>query len=165
VLADFWTATRNCGIDVPFLVGFLVAIVLGIWPGNWLVAQIHKWQLKTLLKPDGSKTFDEFNKEYDDLLKLFDWRFAQLIGRTERILYVIAVMTAQYSILSGWLVMKAFFGWLSRPRRPQSESLPYYHMYLFGNALSILCGLLCGSIGNVVVTAFNHLLRQYMFFV
>ena len=71
-------------------------------------------------------------------------RFAALIGITERFLYVYAVMFNQFSLLGGWLVMKAFFSWMKK------DSLCDYHAYIFGTALSLLLGLLCGAVGVLV---------------
>jgi len=47
-----------------------------------------------------------------------DVRYGRIIGRLERIFYIYAIMSNFEGILSGWLVLKAFFGWLQRPPDP-----------------------------------------------
>lgn len=142
------------GVNIPLIIGFLAGSILAIC-GNFIVFRLHRMQIQKLFVVDDNTTEKAKRDAYDKLLGEFDMRFAGLIGKTERILYVYSVMLNQFSLLGGWLVMKAFFGWLTKPRSNPRDGLPYYHLYLYGNALSILCGLLCGSIGDCVRTAIS----------
>jgi len=75
--------------------------------------------------------------------------FARVIGRLERTLYMFAAFVADYQLIAGWLVMKAFFTWLSHKKvlpedQARDRNLMGYYMYLYGNLLSVLYGIGCG---------------------
>jgi len=96
-------------------------------------------------------------------------RINGMIGTLERMLYVYAVFRNQYSIISGWLVLKAFFGWMQRAEGLSGQSCKAaepapqdggagdastrlhqgvylkYCMYIYGNGLSLAVGLACGE--------------------
>lgn len=146
-ISEFLRAAQLHGVNIPSIAGFVIACLLSTWPGNMIVAMIHKMQMRSLRNRDPRKTPGQLKEDFAALDDDFDMRFAALIGITERFLYVYAVMFSQFSLLSGWLVMKAFFGWISNRGTTQKERLSHYHTYLFGNALSLLMGLLCARIG------------------
>ncbi|HWX84653.1 MAG TPA: hypothetical protein VNZ48_13720 [Xanthobacteraceae bacterium] len=83
------------------------------------------------------------------------------IGGLERVLYIFGVMSGQYQLITGWLVMKAFFGWIKSESAADvqggsvddgtSAALDRFNSFLIGNLLSLLIGLACGVGGNFVV--------------
>jgi hypothetical protein len=49
-----------------------------------------------------------------------DIEFGKRIGRIERISYIYAFMLGQFSLLSAWVILKAFYGWIQKPDVAQS---------------------------------------------
>jgi hypothetical protein len=81
-----------------------------------------------------------------------------VVGRLENVLYIFAVMADKYDIIPGWLVMKAFFGWIHvRPRSQDAQAkeghdaLAKFNEYLIGNLLSLFLGLSFGLGARLVV--------------
>ena len=76
---------------------------------------------------------------------------APIIGILERIIYIIGIMFGgAFALISGWLVMKAFNTWLQTEElkaHPTEVRMAYYHQYLYGNALSLIAGVVLGFIG------------------
>src|SRR5438270_12344403 len=68
------------------------------------------------------------------------------IGGLERIFYVFAVMYAKPELVTGWLVMKTFSGWVGED--PESR-YARYNGFVIGNILSLLFGLGLGIIASV----------------
>jgi hypothetical protein len=88
------------------------------------------------------------------------WRMACM----ERVFYIWAVMFQQYHLIAGWIVLKAFSEWLEtaniarnmrddKDKKTQKKQ-SLYDIYLEGNALSLLVGLLCGSLGKWIELAY-----------
>jgi uncharacterized metal-binding protein len=81
----------------------------------------------------------------------FAMESAPLIGTIERVIYVFGIMFAgAYALISGWLVLKAFSAWLQGSElqpNPIRGRMAYYHLYLYGNALSLMTGLALGFVG------------------
>lgn len=80
---------------------------------------------------------------------------AREIGRVEKLVYVLAVMLGQYSLITAVIILKAFFGWINIPRSPSQSSelqsdLNYYYVYIYGNMLSLIVGLFLGFVGRIV---------------
>jgi|HubBroStandDraft_6_1064221.scaffolds.fasta_scaffold644082_2 hypothetical protein len=79
---------------------------------------------------------------------------AWIMSSLERVLYIWAVMFKEYHLIAGWLVLKAFSEWMAaneaRAMRGVEKKQRIYDIYLEGNALSIIVGLLCGSLGKWV---------------
>jgi hypothetical protein len=75
----------------------------------------------------------------------------------ERILYIWAVIFKEYHLIAGWLVLKAFSESTAvneaRAIRGADKKQRIYDIYLEGNVLSIIVGLLCGSVGTCVELA------------
>jgi hypothetical protein len=82
---------------------------------------------------------------------------AWIMACLERILYIWAVMFKEYHLIAGWLVLKAFSEWMAvneaRAIKGVEKKQRIYDIYLEGNALSIIVGLLCGSVGKWVELA------------
>jgi len=120
---------------------FLVAVILSWYPGNQLiwgfwkiVAALHKIPIR-----------------HRNIL-------VQKIGGLERTLYIYAGMFSHYELVTAWLIMKGFFGWIERTRergtivpREERDLLGRYNSYLFGNICSVLIGLGTGLVAKFVV--------------
>ena len=97
-----------------------------------------------------SRLAKQFSTTKDEITSHFDMTFAPIIGILERIIYIAGIMFGAYVLISGWLVMKAFNAWLmtTELEGPRAkERMAYYHLYLYGNALSLITGLVLGFIG------------------
>jgi hypothetical protein len=89
---------------------------------------------------------------------------APVLGGLERCLYVFSVLADKYEVIAGWLVMKAFFGWIQfRHHRTRSHEerakeghdvLGRYNGFLILNLLSLFVGLSFGVAAHFVVLLF-----------
>jgi len=122
---------------LPVLGIFFGALVLSLF-ANPLIARLMEWQIGKRFKED---TQSEVNAH--------DLPFAAIIGNLERVLYIYGVVTSQYAVISGWLVMKAFFLWI-RSGGPSDSRLDirHYFVYLYGSGLSLIAGLALGQIAK-----------------
>jgi hypothetical protein len=137
------------GSTVVRLLCFVVAVLVSTWPGSKVITWRQTRLLNKWLK---SKTTDE--AELKELgIEKAKWSnelalgYTAKIGRIERVLYVMAVMTEQYyALVTAWIILKAISAW--NPADPRTSA--NYHLYLNGNALSLLIGLSCGFLANEV---------------
>lgn len=114
-----------------YLIVFAVACLLAYFPSNCAVFRIV-----------GLIT--------NDYRKSSDWAWA--VGTFERILYVMAVLSQHYDLITAWIVMKAFSGWMRLgPRKDEHERLSRWNKYLLGNIVSLLAGLGLGVILNLYI--------------
>ena len=60
---------------------------------------------------------------------------ARMVGAIETILYPVAVLADFPTIIAAWLVLKGIAQF-----RVESNTIKYHH-FVFGNGLSLLCGL------------------------
>jgi len=108
------------------------------------------------------------------------------IGRIERLLYIYSIASGVYGILSAWIILKAFFGWMqeaeqnkmtvyaeteyvdqARPKPDAAElekarerarrRITGYYLYIYGNALSLIAALILTHAGMVVAAALRLL--------
>jgi hypothetical protein len=74
---------------------------------------------------------------------------------SKRILYIMGVMGHHYELITGWLVLKAFFNFLERQKGTSvtndKEQLERYNGMLIGNALSLLIGIGLGIVSNLFI--------------
>jgi hypothetical protein len=127
------------------LVVFAVMCAVSWYPGNKLVWFIWTKLAARALSSQGGKPS----------------KLSRPIGRLERVLYIFGVMSGHYELITGWLVMKAFFGWIKSENTADvqegvvddgtSAVLDRFNSFLIGNLLSLLIGLACGVGGNFVV--------------
>lgn len=68
------------------------------------------------------------------------------------------VMGHHYEIIAGWLVLKAFFGFMGRDQvggtegtEGTGEPLRRYNGLLIGNAISLIVGISLGVIADLIV--------------
>jgi len=84
---------------------------------------------------------------------------AAFIGVTERWIYIFALMFSQPSLITGVLILKAFFGWTDKtPKIDRTEThdemvaaVGFYHTYVIGNLLSLLTAIVLALIGLYVI--------------
>jgi len=163
---DFY-ATYNIAWIASFL---LAAVIAGLL--NWPVRNVFIMQLGRAADEISSKTRKPKPEVLKDLENHFDLPTASLIGKLERILYVFGIMFGgAFAIISGWLVLKAFNTWLEVFEQTQPGPLGtsqnaagkaaeqqaandkklsrmiYYHLYLVGNAMSLMMGITLGFLG------------------
>jgi hypothetical protein len=145
------------GVDAPSLVGFLFGALSVIISGPCIRKIILYLVDKTLgrLPPEPPNQTDDQRKEEKELIhSIFDWPGAELIGILERFLYVYSVLEVPaWPLMAGWLAMKAFFIRLAEPENaqfPPSRRQAIYHLYLYGNVISVLAGLICGHFARLV---------------
>jgi hypothetical protein len=154
------------GVDLPAILGFLVGTFLAYFPGHRFVGALFERRrsiVKTRMEADLEKTLkrdtadykSKVEEEVETFERELDLENAVVIGKWERALYVYSVMFNQFSLLSGWLVMKAFFGWLGTKEQEREQErarwrMRKYHLYLYGNVWSLIVGLGCGAIGRAV---------------
>lgn len=150
---------------VTFLV-FLLACVLSTWPGNFLIRTIYNLILGAVKSPVTGKTMKAWLEEIspDKDLAEFRSKTAWIIGSLERVIFIYALMFPQPSLITGVLILKAFFSWTehrARPDQPTSdqadtkqtasnqvtekskmlETIAHYHTYVIGNFLSIVTAI------------------------
>ena len=140
--------------DLPFLVAMIIgaALSVAVHPivKSAFVARIETTAKSTLTGPSDNSVGEKMPL----ILDHFDLPFAATIGCIERIIYVFAVITPAYDLIIGWLIMKAFYEWLKGPDEEQKlplRAVVFYHLYLFGNAISLMAGLAAGVIGAVIM--------------
>jgi uncharacterized metal-binding protein len=119
---------------------------------------MHDKQLSEIVKKSPKKTLESLEKEKQLVRDKYDMEFAPIIGNLERVVYVYSVMQASYAVLSGWLVMKAFTAWLEQKGVNPEERMRYYHLYLYGNVLSLFGGLAAGAIGLAISKALSQVM-------
>lgn len=153
-LEKTWT---HYGFDAPSIIGFLCGAAL-VKLSSSLIKRLIYNQVELTLERLPQKTPpaspEEREKEKCEIHKIFDWQGAELIGILECFLYVYAVLEVPaWPLMAGWLAMKAFFIRLAEPHELEpSRRQSIYHLYLFGNIISVLAGLICGHIARAIST-------------
>lgn len=155
MVALFKTALAY-GFDLPLIGLVAIASLLSVLL-NGIVANLHSTQFRCLIAANLDKRIGEIKQEYEQIASDLDMQFAATIGKVERVLYIIAVALGQYALISGWLVLKAFSAWL-RPREQEPKAMNYYHLYLYGNLLSLLLGVGLGMLALGLSKAAWHLI-------
>jgi hypothetical protein len=130
---------------------FFLACVLSAWPGNFLIRKIYDLILGSVKGP----TKGTMKKWLEDLapdkdLDEFRSKTAALIGSLERVIFIYALMFAQPNLITGVLILKAFFSWTehrmtadqSADKSRMLETIAHYHTYVIGNFLSVLTAIL-----------------------
>lgn len=125
-----------------YFVVLVVASVFTWCPGNWVLEIVWGWIAKTE------------KVDFDGPTPL-----VKSVGGLERILYLMGVIGHHYEIIAGWLVLKAFFGFMGRDQivdeagkgSPEEKPLTRYNGLLLGNALSIIIGISVGVAANLFI--------------
>jgi hypothetical protein len=134
---------------VTFL-SFLLACFLSTWPGNFLIGAVYTRVLSTAKSPVANKTMKEWLEELSPERDLAEFRSrtARIIGALERVIFIYALMFTQPSLITGVLILKAFFSWTehratadTEPKTRMLETIAHYHTYVIGNFLSLLTAI------------------------
>jgi hypothetical protein len=170
-LGQIFKYAASYNIDWAWLIAFAIASALSFFPIHWIVLKLHDRRMNREIEGNENLTGIQRKEKKEALLSHFDLEFAGTIGKLERIVYIFSVMYgAAFAVLSGWLVMKAFTTWLEKqdpnedlPPAPATAGTPpsappadkatmmrIYHLYLYGNVLSLLSGLGLGALGVAV---------------
>ena len=150
-------------VHFSYLIGFAVACLLSWFPGNYFVYSSYRNVLQEIIEKD--KAHPEINNkealenEIDKQLKGIDILLAKRIGKLERIFYIYAFMFESLGLLSGWIVLKAFFSWVtnsddgangSAGKKSSERALRSFYLYIWGNALSLLLALAMAKLGSII---------------
>src|SRR5580658_10447214 len=116
---------------------FLVACAASWFPGNKAIWYLWVQFAKTYKVDEGTQT-----------------PLAGAVGGLERVLYIYCVIWERYELITGWLVMKAFFNWIGsethkREKHGSTHSVEVevsnkYNGFILGTLLSLLLGLAIG---------------------
>ncbi len=133
---------------LTLIIAYFIAVVIAWYPFNKLLI----WTASIIVPPG---IFPQARQTPSAL--------ASRIGGLERSLYIFAVMADQNALITGWLVMKAFFGRISTEmgtvppdQNRRDLHLIYYTNYLIVNLLFLLIGL---AIGIIVLFVLDHFAR------
>jgi hypothetical protein len=150
---------------VTFLL-FVLACILSTWPGNFLIRTAYNRILSSVKGPVKDKTMKDWLEAIspDKDLAEFRSKTAWIIGALERFIFIYALMFSQPSLITGVLILKAFFAWTEHRARPDEtdtdhagggntgatqaadkskmlETIAHYHTYVIGNFLSIVTAI------------------------
>jgi hypothetical protein len=131
---------RTC---LPTILVFIAAGILVWTPGNYFVVKCWRFFVWAYAVPKGGR---------GSVL-------APAVGGLERLLFVLVIMWDKIELIPGWLVMKAFFGWIGArentpaPRRASATDpiLNRYNAFLLVNLCSLFYGLLIGKLAELAV--------------
>jgi hypothetical protein len=149
---------------VVYLLSFFLAVSLAIFPGNWVVRVIHGQVFEKVRSSEESKRFIELE---------FKSTGAKWIGQAERTIYIFGIMFGQPGVITGVIILKAFFNWTDKflasvppdnarvdlRRQNYVDMISNYHVYLAGNLISIIVGLTLGELG---IFLFPKIIRLYL---
>jgi hypothetical protein len=153
---------ESVGINIGTLGGFAVAVIISWVAGDHIILMLYKRRFKEIVQGNPDQTLRDAEARSEAWRNKLDLEFGKRIGRIERIFYIYAVMLNQFTLLSAWVILKAFYGWIQKPTVAQStateedKDITTFYAYVYGNALSILAGIICGHAGVVV----SHLLKR-----
>lgn len=98
------------GIDVPSISAFVLVNLISFFCVGWIVQALCDQRLHV------DRTEQRAAQMSSAVRKMLDMRFGWHIGNIERIIYIYAIMFDKLSLLTAWVILKAFFGWLEKPR-------------------------------------------------
>lgn len=149
----------------PYLFSFLLACALSLFPGNLLVRWLHV----RLLRWERPWPFGKKKESIQEIIgerPEHDTIGAMIMGRTERPLYIFAIMFAQSGVITAVIILKAFFNWTQVFTEPSLSSdqlasppaeataiermrktIAHYHAYVIGNLISLALALLLAELG------------------
>jgi hypothetical protein len=146
------------GIEVSKLAGFAAGVLVSWIAGDPLILWLYSRRFRKIIEGNRSLTFDQGDIEHQRWRNRLDLEFGRIIGRIERIFYIYAVTMSQFTLLSSWVILKAFYGWIQKPTLAQTgapeedKDITAFYAYIYGNALSIMVGLACGHLALVVAS-------------
>lgn len=152
---------QTLGVNFGTLIGFLVANLVSWMAADYLIQKLYKRRFSEIVETNPDQTLRDAQAKSEAWRNKLDLEFGRRIGRIERVFYIYAVMLGQFSLLSAWVIMKAFYGWIQKPNVAQSaapdedKEITTYYAYIYGNALSLLAALTLGHFGVLVANAWN----------
>lgn len=139
----------------------LISLVLYWFYTDHLIQRLHDRVIVSVLYSDDYPKKDIYELK-DKVKKSLFLNLGALIGKYERFIYIYCVFISDYQTLAGWLVLKAFFGWIKQPKidfkkldfqkidRDRVHLLTYY-LYVLGNLLSLGIGIIIGNYSKIFV--------------
>jgi hypothetical protein len=147
---------ESAGIRIELLGGFAAAVIISWMAGDIVILELYRRRIREIVRGNPDLTGREADVKGDAWRDKLDLEFGRRIGRIERVFYIYAVMLNQFTLLSAWVILKAFYGWIQKPEVSQStasekdKDITTFYAYVYGNALSILTGIVCGHAGLIV---------------
>lgn len=150
---------QTLGVDFGLLIGFLVANLVSWVVADRLIQRLYKKRFSEIVESNRDQTLQDADAKSEAWRTKLDLEFGKRIGRIERVFYIYAVMLGQFSLLSAWVILKAFYGWIQKPDVAQlavsdeDKEITTFYAYIYGNALSLLAALILGHFGLLVANA------------
>jgi hypothetical protein len=164
---DFTTLPKlACSDWAVVMTSFVIACVLSGWPGNQFIQMVFHLMLSHRRGPGGKGTMKEFlnGLKEDPQLAAFRAETSRTIGSLERVIYIFAIMFGLFPLITGVLILKAFYGWTDKSgtakgtdesgtAKPSEEEMEinamhaqiaHFHTYIIGNFLSVMVAMLFG---------------------
>jgi hypothetical protein len=152
----------------PFLISFIAAVILAIFPGNLIIRRTYNYILHNTTTYDHDKTLLALAREFFDVKDGQEYRDSAggLVGCLERSAYIFGIMFGQPGVITGVLILKAFFGWVEQlSARTSDRSQPLtikayiavYYVYIIGNLLSLILALILAELGFLL---FPHIISH-----
>jgi hypothetical protein len=171
-ISRFSTWLLNLWIDLPLLSGLAVACLVS-WSCVDRLIQKHYETLTATLKNEPGLVTSEDILPSEQRTEKPTWPpLRARVGRTERLLYIYAIASGVYALLSGWIVLKAFFGWIYESKLPElveegqrhesalqlsRRKLVGFYLYIYGNALSLIAAVVLTYVGLTIAAALRLL--------
>ncbi len=108
------------GIDPSLLLGFAVASLLSWLWADGAIQALYTRRFMELTEGNPDQTLRAAQAKSELWRAKLDLDFGKRIGRIPRIFYIDSVMLGQFSLLSAWVILKAFHGWIQKPGVAQS---------------------------------------------
>jgi hypothetical protein len=144
------------GIDIPLFFGFIVANLFSWLWADKIIQKLYSKRFEEITHSNKDQTVRKAEAMTELWRSTLDIDFGKRIGRIERIFYIYSFTLGQLSLLSAWVILKAFYGWIQKPDIARSETsendkaITTFYTYIYGNALSILAGLILSHFGLVL---------------
>src|SRR5688572_29969781 len=103
------------GIDLPAFGGFGLACLLSWLFADVIIQNLYRKRFKEMLESNLNLTHAQDKEAMKDWNKKLDLAFGKRIGRIERVFYIYAIMFNGLTLLSAWVILKAFYGWIQKP--------------------------------------------------
>jgi hypothetical protein len=154
---------KQYGIDFPSISAFILVNVVSFLCVGWIIQALCDQRLHV------DRTEQRAAQMSSAFRKMLDMRFGWHIGNIERIIYIYAIMFDKLSLLTAWVILKAFFGWLEKPKLGSSAqmdgiaassaegisdeavaTITAFYSYIYGNGISLLSGVFLAHVGLVL---------------
>lgn len=152
---DLNADSRSAGREPCALIGFFVANLISWVAADNFIQGLYDKRFNEIVKSNPDQTLRDAQAKSEAWRNKLDLEFGKQIGRIERVFYIYAVMFTQFSLLSAWVILKAFYGWIQKPSvaqsaAPEEDKITTFYAYIYGNALSLILALTLGHFGLLV---------------